>query len=358
VLPVGDAGGAQTVVAALAVGLASAGVSSHVAGIIGDRAGHPWLERLAEAGVGVHVVRARARRYADEVAQVGAIAGRIGAVVVHSHAYRADYVTWRAHRGQWAHAVTAHGFTGGGWRDRVYESIGRWLMTRADATIAVSHPLAALLRSAGVPAARLHVLPNVLGPVAAADRRAARAALGLSDTDRVVGFIGRLGREKGADQLLAAVPQLPLGTRVVLVGDGPERGALEAQAASRPPSQVTFAGTVTDAGRLVRAFDVICLPSRTEGTPMVLLEALAAGVPAVAFGVGGIPDVLAAAPEWLVPPGDTAALARGLTAVLTAPEASAVQARSLGSLRAARHNPAAWIAAHRRIYTTIAGLSV
>jgi glycosyltransferase involved in cell wall biosynthesis len=352
-LPVGDAGGAQTVAAALAMGLHADGVRAHVAGLVGPSASHPWLEQLAASGVPVHAISAQPRDYRGEARQLAALAVHIGAGVVHSHVYRADFVAWRAKQAAWAHVITAHGFTGGHWRNRAYEAFGRWLMARADATIAVSHPLADRLRRAGVSSRRLHTVPNVLQPPEALPRADARARLGLEASATAVGFIGRFGHEKGADQLLDAVRWLPPHTTVVLIGDGPERMALEAQASALGPTRVRFAGMVPDAARLVRAFDAICLPSRTEGTPMVLLEALAAGVPAVAFGVGGIPDVLASAPEWLAPAGDTRALADRLTRVLAHVTEARETAQRIVAARAATHDPAEWIAQHRRIYAAV-----
>jgi glycosyltransferase involved in cell wall biosynthesis len=146
-----------------------------------------------------------------------------------------------------------------------------------------------------------------------------------------------------------------------LIGDGPERAALDSQVAALPRhasrtaagDRIRFVGMLPDAGRLVRAFDVVCLPSRTEGTPMVLLEALAAGVPAVAFAVGGIPDVLHDVPEWLVPPGDVPALAARLTAVLSHLPGAAERAATAGARRAAQSTPEAWVAAHRRVYDAV-----
>lgn len=367
VLPVGDAGGAQTVAAALAVGLHANQGRVHVAGLVGASASHPWLEQLAESGVPVHPISAPLRDYANEARQLADLAARVGARVVHSHVYRADFVAWRAaprrwgswgaSRASWAHVITAHGFTGGSWRNRAYESFGRWLMTRADATIAVSQPLAERLLRAGVSATRLHTVPNVLQPPEALTRAEARALLGLDDRITTVGFIGRFGHEKGADQLLSAMRWLPPDVTVVLIGDGPERAALEGQAAALGTARVKFAGMLPNAARLVRAFDVICLPSRTEGTPMVLLEALAAGVPAVAFSVGGIPDVLRSAPEWLAPAGDVQALAARLTTVLAHAAESRDTAQRVAAERAASHDPATWIAQHRRIYAAVLGNS-
>lgn len=353
--PVGDAGGALTVVGALATGLHAAGVPVHVVGLVGNRPSQPWLEGLAATGIRTHAVALRSRGYSAETAEVRAIAREVGASIIHSHVYQANFVGWRATGHGIAHVATAHGFTGGSWKNRAYEALSRWIMARTDATIAVSAPLAASLARAGVSADRLHTVANVLQPAAPLSREAARQRLGLPHEGRIVGFIGRLSHEKGADLLVRAAPLLPEGVTVALIGDGPERQDLEALAASLGPAlgasrQVRFLGLQQDAGQLLTAFDVVCLPSRTEGTPMVLLEALAAQVPAVAFAVGGIPDVLRTAPSLLAPPGDIAALAAAITTQLDHPSDAVALVRAIAASRATTHSPDAWITAHRQIY--------
>jgi glycosyltransferase involved in cell wall biosynthesis len=122
------------------------------------------------------------------------------------------------------------------------------------------------------------------------DARKARPGLGLPDRPTVV-CVGRLARQKGQDLLLAAwrgvlasVPEAQL----VLVGDGPERAALEASA----PPGVIFTGTRDNVDAYLAAADVVALPSRWESTPLVSLEAMAAGRPVVAFAVDGVRDAL------------------------------------------------------------------
>ena len=129
----------------------------------------------------------------------------------------------------------------------------------------------------------------------------------------VVGAVGRLDRQKGFDVLLRAVTDLP-AVHVVLVGDGPERTALERLAAElRLTERVSMLGWSDDASGYLRSFDVLAVPSRYEGLPLVLLEAMLAGVPVVATDVGGIPDAVEhERSALLVPPDDVAALAAAL----------------------------------------------
>lgn len=129
--------------------------------------------------------------------------------------------------------------------------------------------------------------------------------------------VGRLSREKGHDVLVAALRRLLEGgarVRATLVGDGPERAALERAAAGLP---IAFTGHVSDVNAVLDTADVFCLPSRNEAIGMALLEAMMAGIACVASDVG---DVATLAPDIaVVPAGDVAALADALSALARSP---------------------------------------
>ncbi|MER7273387.1 glycosyltransferase [Dactylosporangium sp. NPDC000244] len=145
---------------------------------------------------------------------------------------------------------------------------------------------------------------------------------------------------KGIDTLIEALPLLAgngIEASLVHVGDGRCRADLERLVRERRlGGRVSFAGAVPP-GAPVRLFlddaDLFVLPSRTEGLPRALIEAMARGLPAVASAVGGVPELLGGA--RLVPPGDPAALARAITALAADPAAmAAASARNLGRARA------------------------
>jgi glycosyltransferase involved in cell wall biosynthesis len=112
----------------------------------------------------------------------------------------------------------------------------------------------------------------------------------------LLGVVGRLSPEKGVDLLLDACGALRrsgYGFSLVVAGDGPDHAALEQQAARLGIDQrVTFLGSVRNVGSLYSAIDVLVIPSRSEGLPNVLLEALAADLPVVSTRVGAVPEVL------------------------------------------------------------------
>jgi glycosyltransferase involved in cell wall biosynthesis len=212
--------------------------------------------------------------------------------------------------------ATFHGDTGHLARVVLYERLARRAARLTVAVAATSGPLAAAIRAAA-PRTPVHVIPNgiAVGPLPTpGDRAFARQALGLPPHAPVVAFVGRLSPEKAPEVLLRAVQGT--GLRLLVAGEGALRPVLEAEA---DPAQVRFLGFLPDVGPVLAAADVLALPSRTEGLPMAVLEAMAAGVPVVASAVGALPEVLGDGAGMLVPAGDVAALRQALES-LSAPE--------------------------------------
>ncbi len=133
-------------------------------------------------------------------------------------------------------------------------------------------------------------------------------------------FVGLLVERKGVDLLLAALAEaartgLPDDVRLTVVGDGPERAALEASASGLGlASRVDFLGFRSDVPHLMADADAFVLPARMEQQPLVLIEAMASGLPVLATDVGGVADMLGGQ-GTVVRPGDVDALAEGLVAL-------------------------------------------
>jgi len=182
---------------------------------------------------------------------------------------------------------------------------------------------------------------------------AARRTLGLPSDAFVVGWVGRLTNEKGADVLLDAVARFAGPVVVSIVGDGPERVQLVARASSRAPGRVHWHGIIPNAAQYLRAFDVFALSSRTEGTPMVLFEAMDAEVPIVATRVGGVPDVLRPHDGILIDPENPAALAGAIGAIKSDPLAAVNRASSAKS-RLREYDVGSWVEQYNAIYRDLA----
>ncbi len=349
------AGGLERVVHSLALGQQQRGHRVEVTAILDAPApDHPFFPPLARAGIVVHRLVVPPRAYARERAEVAAVVRGSGAEVVHSHGYRTDVVDGGPIRRLGVATVaTAHGFTHGSWRNRLYEALQRRALRKFDGVIAVSEPLRAALAHSGVPERRLHLVPNAFAQlVEPLDRPAARTALRLASGDFVIGWVGRISPEKGLDVLIGAIPELiDLNPTVCVIGAGSERTACEALAARLGVSpRLHWAGLVPEAARFCRAFDVFALSSRTEGVPIALLEAIGAGVPVVATRVGGVPTVIDDSQGILVPAENASALAGAIRQVrLDSPQAEQ-RARAAAERLQSGFGAEAWHQRHEQVY--------
>ncbi len=362
----GEIGGLERVVQALAAAQREAGHDARVAAVLDrGREDHPFLPPLRASEVPVHARAFPPRAYLAEARFVRSLCRELAPDVVHTHGYRADVVAGTTARRLGLPTVTtAHGRTGGGWKNRFYE----WLQRRArrafDAVVAVSGRMEEALRGEGIDAGRLHRVRNAWRPPGGLLGRAeARQALGLEADGAVVGWVGRLSREKGPDVLVEAIAALEEAVgegglppprepfRVAVLGEGPLLPELRARAgALGVEARIRWLGRVEDADRHFRAFDAFALSSRTEGTPMALFEAMEAGVPVVATRVGGVPEVVSDEEAVLVPPDDPAALARALASLLADPAAAAARAERARRVLRERFGPEAWVRRYDAVY--------
>ena len=268
--------------------------------------------------------------------------------ILHAHDYKSLLLGLTAGAATGAPVVaTFHGDTGHSRLVRAYEAVARRAARRATAVAATSEVLASRIR-ASTPGLPVHVIPNGirLAPLPTPDeRRAARQKLGLRPDSYVVAFVGRLAPEKGPELLLRAVRAN--GCVVLLAGDGPLRPALELE---RGGADARFLGFIPDVAPVLAAADVMALPSRTEGLPMAVLEAMAAGLPVIASAVGSLPEVLGQGAGVLIAAGDVEAL-RATLAELRRPEARAVLARAGRARVEARYSAQAMARSYReRLY--------
>jgi glycosyltransferase involved in cell wall biosynthesis len=195
----------------------------------------------------------------------------------------------------------------------------------ADA-VTVIHPTIKdyLCGQLGLPASRVTVIPLGIETerYQRRDRDGSRARLGFGP-EPVFVFVGRLAPVKQVPGLIAAFLAVMArrngGARLLIVGDGAERGDCEELLSSHPQGGlVTLAGEQADTVPFLSAGDVFVMNSRSEGTPRALLEAMSTGLPAICTGVGGIPDMLAGR-GWVTPPGDSTAFEAAIYRVLDDP---------------------------------------
>ncbi|TDI35588.1 MAG: glycosyltransferase family 1 protein [Acidobacteria bacterium] len=210
----------------------------------------------------------------------------------------------------------------------IYALVERALARVTDAIIAVSPAVAEeLAKKRLVPRHGIHTIPLGLelerfGSPEANGRL--RARLGLDRNIPLIGCVGRLVPIKDVPTLLSAFARLEgapapcMRAHLALIGDGPERERLESLADKLGvASRVHFTGFLSELETVYPDLDLVVNSSRNEGTPVALIEAMAAGIPVVATSVGGSPDLLqGGALGELVPPGEPEALAHALERTL------------------------------------------
>ena len=348
-------GGLERVVESLARGQQRRRGDVHIAAVLtpDDATKHPFVERIRASGVSITTIIVESRHYLRERRMLRGLMREFGPAVVHSHGYRADIVAGSAARSVGYPLVsTLHGFTGNAWRNRLNERLQLLSLRRADAIIAVALPMLGRLVKTGLARDRIHVIPNAFVPaVPFLPREDARRQLGLSTSGKTAAWLGRLSPEKGPDVMLDALALTESSWNLSMMGDGRARARLERLAFEKGlASRVHWHGMVPQGGSLLRAFDAFVLSSRTEGTPIALLEAMAAGTPIVATRVGGVPDVVRATEAILVESENVQAIARALEELASDPVATAARSTAAARRVTEHYGEEPWLDAVERVY--------
>jgi glycosyltransferase involved in cell wall biosynthesis len=207
--------------------------------------------------------------------------------------------------------------------------VNRMLLSRRDRVVGVGAAVRqALIANEGIPAGRVAVLYNgidVEAFAASPDQAAARREMGAGPGELVILQVARFDYLKDhatAVRTFANVVSRIPQARLVLVGDGPERPGIEALVRElNLADRIRFLGTRIDVDRLLHGADLFMLTSVSEGIPLTVIEAMAAGLPVVATDVGGLREVVAdGVTGLLAPAGDAAAVAECVLQLADAPE--------------------------------------
>jgi glycosyltransferase involved in cell wall biosynthesis len=271
----------------------------------------------------LEMCRSISPRDAVAVPQLVKLARRFGPFdLIHGHSSKGGAIARLAARWMGVPAVyTPHAIvtldpTLQSWKRTIYGRIECWLARRTAALIAVAEEESEHAASLGIDRAKIHVIPNGIEPAPLLPRSEARRQMNLPQDAIVIGFVGRLSQQKAPEDLIrafAGFASTQPWVRLAIIGSGPlERSARRLASDLRVDQQVNFLGDRV-AQPLMSGFDIFSLPSRYEGMPYVLLEALAAGLPIVVTSVGGA--TLAVDPNingYIVPPAAVASLQESL----------------------------------------------
>lgn len=286
----------------------------------------PFLEQARQQGFESIELRENAPHLRRAAREVAGHLLRLEADVLCCNGYKPDIIGWRAARLAGVPVVAvSHGWTAATWKVRLNETVDRLVLRWMDRVVCVSAAQAARVRRTGVNPERIIVIRNAIHTESFAcpdlSYRARMQAWFSRPRTRLIAAAGRLSPEKGFDQFIAAaalVAKQEPEAGFVLFGEGPLRPALERQIEDMGLSDTfVLAGFHSDIQGFLPYCDVVVLSSWTEGLPVIVLEALAAGVPVVATAAGGTPEILDNGVNgFLVPVGKPAALASRIAELL------------------------------------------
>ncbi|MDP9169777.1 MAG: glycosyltransferase family 4 protein [Acidobacteriota bacterium] len=299
---------------------------AHIATFSRGTGSNEFVDAVRQAGIGITVIPERRSFDFGVTKTIAKLVDELGPGIIQTHAVKSHFLlalSGARTRAKWV--AFHHGYTATDMKMRLYNQLDRWSLRKPDRLVTVSHAFERQLVNRGVDPSRISILQNAVNPdwagrVRAADVAALRQRLGIGPEENVVIALGRMSVEKAHCDLISAFHLLRRerqDIRLVLVGDGPERAALEKIAGDG----VIFIGQTADVAPFFAIASVMALPSLTEGSPNVLLEAMACGVPSAATSVGGIPEIVSDGESaLLVPPREPAKMAAAISRLLTEPE--------------------------------------
>ena len=325
--------GAETHLLALLSGLRARGLDAQLALLTTlDQPLHDYRELLRQRGIPLHTFAMRGHLEPKLLLRLRALMQELRPSLVHTHLFHADLYGALAARWAQVPALVSSRHNDNAFRRRQpWRGLNRRLWRMADAGIAISQAVADfVVEVENAPRDKLRVIHYGLqwqpSPNAErqALRRSMRTQLGFAQTQPLLAMACRLIEQKGVSDALQAFAgtrsEFP-EARLLIAGDGPLRAQLESEATQAGlTGSVRFLGWRDDVPQLLAACDLFLMPSLWEGFGLVLLEAMAQGLPVVASRVSAIPEIVAAGETGLLaPPRDVPALREALLTLLRDP---------------------------------------
>ena len=315
-----------------AAGQGNSGISANIAIATFHRDKQPapieFVRACETAGLEVHVLRESFRFDLSVIPAIHKLISSYKPEIIQSHAVKSHFLVrlTKINRGlPWI--AFHHGYTWTSPKARLYNYLDRWSLPAATKVVTVCRPFAHSLEKIGVRPERIMIQHNSVAPFSPSsdtDVLALRKILGTPIDTPIVLCVGRLSREKAQGDLIEAAALLRRKNnqrkiRFVIVGDGPDQQTLKSMAQSLLVDDwFVFTGYVADLRSYYTTANLVVLPSYTEGSPNVLLEAMAAGLPIVATAVGGVPEIVSDEKEaLLVEKHNPVAIARAIERLLS-----------------------------------------
>ncbi len=319
---------------AAASGLRMAAAYIHPAG---DTGINLLQQRALALGCDFHAIPEHGPLDPATVRSLLALCRRLRVAIWHGHDYKSNVLGLLLRRWHPMRLITTvHGWTFDTARTRFYYHLDNLCLSRYSHVITVSRALREHCVNLGVPENRLSYIPNGIDLESyrpTGRRESLRRLHGMASDETAIGVVGRLSTEKGIDRAIDTLARLRQhgshrSTTLHLIGDGPDRARLQGMVQGLGLSDaVRFHGWQSDPRPFYESLDLMLLPSRTEGLPNTVLEAMAMGLPVAATEVGDVREVLADGRCGLLLDGDETRWPLRLAALLADDEGLAAMAR-------------------------------
>jgi len=296
-------------------------VSIAVFGTGSETGESPFLSEARNRGITVHEIRSRGRYDPLIIREIVFLVKKFKIDVLHTHEAKSDLLGYLSAKMTHTPIIsTMHGWITNNRKEQIYTKVDKMVARFFDRVIVVNAHMREVLLKEGVPSRIISLLHNCIvkeNYYRDQPRGYIRQSLGKEIRSPVIGTLGRLSLEKGhVDFVEAAADVLSRGHKAhfVIVGDGPEAAKIAGMISERGlGNRVTMTGYMRDPRKVLQDFDLMVLPSLTEGFPNVVLEALMMEVPVISTDVGGVPEIIRDGEEGvLIPPGDPGTMARAM----------------------------------------------
>ncbi len=356
--------GAERVILNLLAHFGAERFDVRLATFVEDRDPHrELLEEAARRGIKTTAIRCRKRLDAQTWRELLRLLKANEIDVLHCHEIKSRfYGLLAAKQLKLPIVATNHNWIRKNFLVSVFESWDAFALRFFDRVIAVSEEVRQLMLKLGVPAQAMSVVANGIAGRELNHRRNGELNLrerwGIASHERVVGAVGRLSVEKGAKYFLEAakiVLAKEPNVRFLLVGDGPQARVLKEYAQTLGIERhVIFTGFQPEVAAFYALMEIFALTSLREGTPMALLEAMAAGVPVVATNVGGVPQIVRHRDNGMLAPAQEAPkIAEALTHLLRHREEAARLAMNAQRTIHEKYSAAAMARRYENIYDDV-----
>jgi len=289
-----------------------------------------FVEAARADGVPMHLIHESGRFDRSVLPRLREIAGQISPDLIQTHNVKSHFLCKASGLNRkYPWLAFQHGYTDTDFKMALYNQLDRWSLRSARRVVTVCQAFAKNLPPLGVRPENVRVLHNSISAppaVPAADVAALRQKFGIEPDEAVILTIGRFSAEKGHADLVEALAHLarthPAARwKALWVGTGPAQPLLEQLAAKHGVSgRIVFAGFQSPVTPFFAAAGIVAVPSHSEGSPNVVLEAMAARVPIAATAAGGTPEIIAHESTGLLSPiKDPAAFSVSLSRLLSDP---------------------------------------